>query len=113
MMASGPHLFGLPLVINLPAVFIVFLITAVLVIGIKESSNFNTVMVIIKLIVVLFFIVSRSVLCEAGQLGAFCAKRLEPIMTSAAIIFFAYIGFDAISTAAEETRIRSVTCRLR
>ncbi len=104
MLAAAPHLFGLPLVINVPAVFIVFLITAVLVIGIKESSNFNTLMVIIKLIVVIFFIVVGSFYVKPSNWVPFAPNGWGPIMTTAAIIFFAYIGFDAISTAAEETK---------
>jgi len=104
MLASSPHVLGLPIIINVPAVFIVFLITAVLVIGIKESSNFNTLMVVIKLIVLLFFIVVGAFYVKPSNWVPFAPNGLGPIMTSAAIIFFAYIGFDAISTAAEETR---------
>jgi basic amino acid/polyamine antiporter, APA family len=104
MLAGAPRIFGFPVVVNLPAVFIVFVVTVVLVRGIKESSNFNTVMVIIKLVVLLFFIVVGGFYVKPDNWVPFAPNGWSPIMTSAAIIFFAYIGFDAISTAAEETK---------
>lgn len=104
ILASAPKILGFPLIVNLPAVFIVALITAVLVVGIKESSHFNTVMVIIKLLVLLFFIGVGMFYVKPSNWVPFAPHGWGPIMTSAAIIFFAYIGFDAISTAAEETK---------
>jgi APA family basic amino acid/polyamine antiporter len=104
VLESAPHILGFPIVVNLPAVLIVGLVTAILVIGIKESSVFNTVMVLIKLAVLLFFIVVGAFYVKPANWLPFAPNGWSPIMTAAAVIFFAYIGFDAISTAAEETR---------
>lgn len=104
MLKSAPHIWGIPIAVNLPAIFIVFVVTAVLVIGIRESSIFNTVMVIIKLIVIVFFIIVGAFYVKPANWTPFAPHGWGPIMTAAGIVFFAYIGFDAISTAAEETR---------
>ncbi len=98
-------------IFNLPAFLIVFAITALLVKGIKESANFNTVIVIIKTSVVVLFIVagisyvnmdnfSPFIPTNTGTFGFF---GVTGIITGASVIFFAYIGFDAVSTAAQET----------
>ncbi len=98
-------------IFNLPAFLIVFAITALLVKGIKESANFNTVIVIVKTSVVVLFIVagisyvnmdnfSPFIPVNTGTFGFF---GVTGIITGASVIFFAYIGFDAVSTAAQET----------
>lgn len=98
--------------INFPAVAIVVLMTALLVIGIKESVTFNNVIVILKLLVILLFIFfgawyvnvdnwSPYIPANTGTFGEF---GWSGIMAGAGIIFFAYIGFDAVSTAAQEAR---------
>jgi APA family basic amino acid/polyamine antiporter len=104
IMASAPHLWGIPLIINLPAVLIVGAITAVLVIGIKESSVFNTVIVIIKMAVVVGFILVGAFYIKPAHWHPFAPGGWSGIATGAALIFFAYIGFDAISTVAEEAK---------
>lgn len=104
VLQSAPQLLGIPVIINLPAVFIVALVTAVLVVGIKETSRFNTIMVIIKLLVLFFFIIVGAFYVNPGNWTPFAPNGWSAIMTSAALVFFAYIGFDAISTVAEETR---------
>lgn len=101
---NAPHIFGLPVVINLPAVLIVALITYVLVIGVKESSNFNAVMVGIKILVLFFFIVIGAFYVKPANWSPFMPNGWAGIQTGAALIFFAYIGFDAISTTAEEVK---------
>lgn len=101
---SAPHIFGLPVVINLPAVLIVALITYVLVVGVKESSNFNAVMVGIKILVLLFFVVIGAFYVKPYNWSPFMPNGWAGIQTGAALIFFAYIGFDAISTTAEEVK---------
>jgi APA family basic amino acid/polyamine antiporter len=98
--------------INFPAVFIVLLMTTLLVKGIKESANFNTVIVIIKLIVILLFIgfglsyinPSNWVPFIPDNTGTFGEFGWSGIFNGAGVIFFAYIGFDAVSTAAQEAR---------
>jgi APA family basic amino acid/polyamine antiporter len=89
---------------NLPAVFIVLLITVVLCIGIRESARFNTIMVFIKLAVLAFFIAVGVTAFDGGNLKPFAPEGLDGVVTAASVIFFAYIGFDAVSTSGEETK---------
>ena len=91
-------------VINLPAVLIVLAITALLVIGIRESVRFNTAIVTIKLAAVLFFIVAGFRFVKPANWSPFTPYGWSGVMAAAAVVFFAYIGFDAVSTTAEETK---------
>ena len=100
----APHLFGLPLVFNLPAFAIVVLITWVVLIGIRETARVNTGLVIAKLAIVLFFLGLGAFYMKPENWTPFAPHGFKGISSAAAIIFFAYIGFDTISTAAEETR---------
>lgn len=102
--AHAPHLFGIPILFNLPAALIVVLITWVLVVGIRESAWFNTSMVVLKLVIIAFFIIFGSFFIDKHNWHPFAPNGTLGIFSAAAIIFFAYIGFDAVSTAAEETR---------
>jgi APA family basic amino acid/polyamine antiporter len=101
---QAPRVFGLPLIFNLPAVLIVALITWVLVRGIRESARFNTAMVIVKLLVIGLFVAVGAFYVKPDNWSPFAPMGFAGISSAAAIIFFAYIGFDAVSTAAEETR---------
>ena len=101
---AAPHVFGIPIVFNLPAVLITALVTWVLVIGIKESSRFNTAMVVLKLFILVFFILVGAFYVKPENWQPFAPNGWAGIGTGAALIFFAYIGFDAVSTAAEECR---------
>ncbi|MBN2358795.1 MAG: amino acid permease, partial [Deltaproteobacteria bacterium] len=101
---SAPHLFGIPIVFNLLAIGIVALITIVLVIGIRESSRFNVFMVVTKLIVLSFFVVVGFYYVKPENWTPFAPNGWAGVQAGAAIVFFAYIGFDAVSTAAEEVR---------
>ena len=89
---------------NLPAVFIVLAITAILCVGIRESARFNTIMVFIKLAVLAFFVVVGVTAFEGGNLKPFAPEGVDGVVTAASVIFFAYIGFDAVSTSGEETK---------
>jgi APA family basic amino acid/polyamine antiporter len=98
-------------VINVPAMFIVFFITVLLVIGIKESANFNNVIVGIKMTVILAFIAFGMAYINRENWVPFIPPATDPghfgiggIARGAAVIFFAYIGFDAVSTAAQEAK---------
>ena len=104
ILAAAPHIGSVPIVMNLPAAAIVLLITWVLVIGVKESSRLNAAMVITKLIVLAFFIVVGCNYVQPANWKPFMPNGWHGIWAGAAIVFFAYIGFDAVSTAAEETR---------
>ncbi|MCP5521001.1 MAG: amino acid permease [Verrucomicrobiales bacterium] len=103
-LTNAPHLFGLPLVLNLPAALVTVGITWVLVRGIRESARFNTTMVIVKLVIIAFFVVLGAFYIKPENWHPFAPHGLKGISSAAAIIFFAYIGFDAISTTAEEAR---------
>ncbi|HNQ89859.1 MAG TPA: amino acid permease [Verrucomicrobiota bacterium] len=102
--ALAPRWLGVPLILNVPAVGIVALVTWVLVRGIRESARFNTTMVILKLAVVAFFLGVGATYVQPENWSDFMPNGFKGITTAAAIIFFAYIGFDAVSTAAEEAR---------
>ena len=101
---DAPHLFGVPIVINLLAVGIVTAITVVLIWGIRESSRFNAIMVGIKLLVLAFFVIVGIKWIQPANYHPFAPNGFAGISAAAAIVFFAYIGFDAVSTVAEETR---------
>lgn len=101
---TAPELFGLPIIFNLPAVLIVSLITWVLVIGIQESARANTAMVILKLAILFFIVAIGAFWVRPENWTPFAPNGWAGIRAGAALIFFAYIGFDAVSTAAEEAK---------
>jgi basic amino acid/polyamine antiporter, APA family len=101
---QAPTLLGVHLIFNLPAFGITMLVTWLLLIGIRETAGFNAVMVTIKLVFLGFFLVVGAFYVKPENWTPFQPNGLAGISSAAAIIFFAYIGFDAISTAAEETR---------
>lgn len=89
---------------NIPAAIIVLLVTIVLVIGIKESARATGIIVMIKLAVILFFIAVGAPAINPENWSPFMPQGFAGVQSAAAVIFFAYIGFDAVSTAAEEAR---------
>ncbi len=97
-------LLGIPILVNLPAFGIVMLITWLLLRGARESATANTIMVVIKLVVLALFIGVGMMNINPANYTPFAPNGFTGIHQGAAIVFFAYIGFDAISTAAEETR---------
>src|SRR5437868_2007599 len=101
---NAPHVFGVPIIFNLLAVLIVAAITIVLIWGIRESARFNATMVVIKIIVLTFFIIVGFTYVKAENYTPFNPNGFAGLSAAAAIVFFAYIGFDAVSTVAEETR---------
>jgi basic amino acid/polyamine antiporter, APA family len=101
---AAPHLFGIPIVFNLPAGAIVALLTVLLVVGVQESSRVNAVMVALKLAIVIGFVAIGAFYVKPEHWVPFAPFGLRGIMSGAAIIFFAYIGFDAVSTTAEEAK---------
>ena len=102
--ALSPRIAGIPLIINLPAMLIVLLITVVLVRGIRESAGLNSGMVILKLAIIFFFLGFGAFFVRPENWTPFAPHGWDGISSAAAIIFFAYIGFDAVSTASEEAR---------
>jgi len=99
----APHVFGVPIVFNILAFGIVTFITIILVIGIRESATMNTTMVILKLIVLGFFVAVGWSYMKPDNFHPFLPNGWVGVQSGAAIVFFAYIGFDAVSTVAEET----------
>jgi APA family basic amino acid/polyamine antiporter len=91
-------------VINLPAVLIVLILTAILVVGVKESARFTGVMVFVKILTVLVFIFIGISHVTPANWHPFMPFGFKGVVAGAAIVFFAYIGFDALSTVAEETK---------
>jgi basic amino acid/polyamine antiporter, APA family len=104
LLDSAPHIAGMPILVNLPAFGIVMVITWMLLRGAKESARANNIMVVVKLIALALFIAVGATHLNAANYTPFAPNGFTGIHQGAAIVFFAYIGFDAISTAAEETR---------
>jgi APA family basic amino acid/polyamine antiporter len=104
LLNTAPHVAGIPILINVPAFAIVMLITWLLLRGARESSTANNVMVAIKLLALGLFVVVGLMSIHPANYHPFAPNGFTGIHQGAAIVFFAYIGFDAISTAAEETR---------
>jgi APA family basic amino acid/polyamine antiporter len=105
---GAPQMFGAEIGFNLPAFLIALVITAILVRGIKESARFNTAIVVIKVSVVLFVIALGSHYINRANWGtdwhSYAPHGFAGIGAGAAYIFFAYIGFDAVSTTAQEAK---------
>jgi APA family basic amino acid/polyamine antiporter len=101
---SAPRVAGVPIIFNLPAFLIVAFITWVLVRGIQESAWLNSAMVGLKLAIIAFFIIVGAFYVKPDNWVPFAPNGFRGISSAAAIIFFAYIGFDAVSTAAEESK---------
>ena len=100
-----PHIFGvIPFCINLPAILMILLVTSILVKGISESKNMASIMVVIKLLVIALFIGVGAFYVKPENWTPFMPNGFGSVLVSAFTIFFAYTGFDAISTAAEETK---------
>jgi APA family basic amino acid/polyamine antiporter len=105
---AAPRMFGVEIGFNLPAFIIALVITAILVLGIKESASFNATIVTIKVAVVLFVIGLGAKYVSVANWGSdwhsFAPYGFSGIGAGAAYIFFAYIGFDAVSTTAQEAK---------
>jgi len=113
IVAAAPRLFGHPIVFNLFAVLIVLALTWLLVVGVKESSRFNAMMVAVKLAILAFFVAvglrffsphNWVPVSAPTTWKGFAPNGWAGILSGASIVFFAYIGFDAVSTASEEAR---------
>jgi len=104
LLTTAPQFIGMPILINLPAFAIVMLITWLLLRGARETATANTIMVVIKLAVLALFMIVGFMNINPGNYTPFAPNGFTGIHQGAAIVFFAYIGFDAVSTAAEETK---------
>lgn len=99
-----PKIFGYPLVCDLPAGLITVLVTYLVYIGIKESRNASNIMVIIKLGVILLVIFGGMFFVKPSNWSPFAPNGMQGVLGSVASVFFAFIGFDSISTTAEECK---------
>ena len=104
LLNSAPHVAGMPILVHVPAFSIVMVITWLLLRGARESANVNNIMVVIKLMALTLFVAVGATHLNAANYRPFAPNGFTGIHQGAAIVFFAYIGFDAISTAAEETK---------
>jgi APA family basic amino acid/polyamine antiporter len=104
LLENAPQLYGVPIVINVLAFGIIALLTSLLVLGIRETSRVNTAMVVIKLLVLGLFVAVGALYVRPDHWQPFAPNGWPGIQSGAAIVFFAYIGFDAVSTVAEEVR---------
>jgi APA family basic amino acid/polyamine antiporter len=104
LLQTAPRLAGLPILLNVPAALIVAAVTWLLYIGVKESTRANNIMVVVKLLVLALFVGLGAMHIDPANYKPFAPNGWTGIHQGAAIVFFAYIGFDAISTAAEETK---------
>jgi amino acid transporter len=102
--ASAPKVFGIPFIINIPALLITFFITALVYIGIKESKRFANGMVLFKIVVILIVIAIGVFYVVPGNWTPFAPNGVSGVLKGVSAVFFAYIGFDAISTTAEECK---------
>ena len=93
----------IPFAVNVPAIAIVLILTVLLIKGVKESTKVATIMVGVNMFIILSFIVVGAFYVKPEHWVPFAPNGIEGIFTGAFVIFFAYVGFDAISTAAEET----------
>jgi APA family basic amino acid/polyamine antiporter len=104
LLETAPRIGSIPLLVNIPAFAIVLAITWLLMLGVRESARANNIMVVIKLLVLTLFVVVGAMHIDTSNYTPFAPNGWKGIHQGAAIVFFAYIGFDAISTAAEETK---------
>ena len=101
---TAPQIGGWPIVLDLPAVAIVILITAIVYVGIRESKIASNIMVGLKLAVILLVIILGAFFVKTANWHPFLPNGFGGVMTGVAAVFFAYIGFDALSTTAEECK---------
>jgi amino acid transporter len=102
--ALAPEILGLKLIVNLPAFLINILITIVVYVGIKESKNFSNFMVLLKVLVIIMVIGVGFFYIDGANWNPFMPNGFKGVMAGVSSVFFAYIGFDAISTTAEECK---------
>lgn len=102
--ASVPHILGIPFCINIPAILIVLITTAMLIKGTKDSTKMAAIMVFVKLSVIALFVIFGAFCVRPENWTPFAPNGLSGIFMGAFTIFFAYVGFDALATTAEECK---------
>jgi APA family basic amino acid/polyamine antiporter len=101
---AAPTLFGIPLILNLPALLIVVFITALAYVGIRESRLANNIFVVLKVLTILLILIVGAFFVDPDRWTPFMPNGFSGMMRAVGAVFFAYIGFDALSTTAEEAR---------
>ena len=101
---SAPHIGSIPIIADLPALAIVFIITALVYVGIRESKFASNIMVAVKLAIIMLVIVLGAFYVNTANWHPFMPNGFGGVMTGVSAVFFAYIGFDALSTTAEECK---------
>jgi APA family basic amino acid/polyamine antiporter len=104
VVAAAPHIGNIPIVMNLPAFLIVLLITYIVYVGIRESKRSTNLMVLLKILVIIFVIVVGFFYVTPANWTPFLPNEFDGVLKGVSAVFFAYIGFDAVSTTAEECR---------
>ncbi|WP_236652757.1 amino acid permease [Chitinophaga vietnamensis] len=102
VIANAPHIGNIPVILNLPAFIVVVLITYLAYVGIRESKRSANLMVALKILVILFVIVVGFFYVNPGNWSPFMPNGFSGVLKGVSAVFFAYIGFDAVSTTAEE-----------
>lgn len=102
--SNAPSIFGIKMIMDIPALVIVVLVTYLVYIGIKETKNLNNIMVVMKLAIILLVIIVGALYINPTNWKPFAPNGISGMLKGIAAIFFAYVGFDAISTTAEETQ---------
>ena len=103
-LANAPHLFGIPFACNVPAVLIMFLLTVILIRGIRESASVNDFLVLVKILMILFVIGVTASFINPSNWVPFLPNGWLGVQAGAALVFYCYVGFDAMSSVAEETK---------
>ncbi len=106
---NAPQIGGIPIVADLPALGIVFLITCLVYVGIRESKTASNIMVAVKLGIILLVIILGAFYVKTENWSPFAPNGFGGVMSGVAAVFFAYIGFDALSTTAEECKDPYIT----
>ncbi|MBO9563310.1 MAG: amino acid permease [Niastella sp.] len=104
VLAAAPHIGNIPIIMNLPAFLIVVLITWIVYMGIQESKRTTNYMVVLKIAVIIFVIVAGFFYVQPSNWNPFFPNGFDGVLKGVSAVFFAYIGFDAVSTTAEECR---------
>lgn len=99
-----PHILGIPICFNIPAICAILIISAVLLKGMTESTNFAKIMVFVKIAVIALFVIVGAFYVKPENWTPFIPSGIKGVELGIFTIFYAYVGFDAISTAAEETK---------
>ncbi len=102
--ANAPHVAGVPIIADLPALLITLVITSLVYIGIRESKVASNIMTILKISVILLVIILGAFYVDPKNWSPFAPNGVSGVMKGVAAVFFAYIGFDALSTTAEECK---------